>query len=179
MSSSLFAENADGRLVQPLFDPNPEPHDERFEPGTSPLAAAAQRDTLTLDYIADTGDGFDATYAVLYYATSPLAPSPGEAMLVPGQILVLGGDQVYPAASKDQYERRLVRPMEIASAARGDHTRSSHRRRFLCVHGHVEQPIQEMGGAVSRPASRRLRNRYPVGVRTTIRRATPGSRDGA
>ncbi len=106
-SATLFAENADGRLVQPLFDPTPEPFPEHLD------AAEAPRDSLTIDYIADTGDAFDPTYTVLYHATR--SQTAADTLLEAGQVLLLGGDQVYPTASDAEYDRRLVRPLRMAS----------------------------------------------------------------
>ena len=112
--SSLFAENADGRLVQPLFDPSPEPPDERFAPGSG-----EPRKSITIDYIADTGDGFDSTYAVAYWATEPVltvGEGNGSVPLPRGDLLVLGGDLIYPTPSAEGYEERFVIPYEMASA---------------------------------------------------------------
>lgn len=63
-------------------------------------------DELWLDYVADLGDGFDATYSVasLLAAESLELPDAGE--LPRGRLLVMGGDEVYPAASTRAYEDR-------------------------------------------------------------------------
>lgn len=68
---------------------------------------------LWLDYVADTGDGFDATYSVAYLLGQPELAIDGE-RLPRGQVLVMGGDQVYPAASMDAYEDRLKGPYTAA-----------------------------------------------------------------
>jgi hypothetical protein len=61
-------------------------------------------DELWLDYVADLGDGFDATYSVAsLLAASELdldGPTPR------GHLLIMGGDQIYPAASTSGYEDR-------------------------------------------------------------------------
>ncbi len=65
----------------------------------------ATTDELWLDYVADLGDGFDATYSIAsLLAADELTP--GTEPLPRGQILVMGGDQVYPAASTGAYEDR-------------------------------------------------------------------------
>ncbi|MEO5678755.1 MAG: metallophosphoesterase [Acidimicrobiales bacterium] len=66
-------------------------------------------DELWVDYVADTGDGFDATATV----ASLLAP---EVLTVDGHrteagaLLVLGGDEVYPYASIEAYKDRFIGP---------------------------------------------------------------------
>lgn len=64
---------------------------------------------LWLDHVADVGDGFDATYSVasLLAAESLEVPVGETALRLPrGQLLVMGGDQVYPAGSTRGYEDR-------------------------------------------------------------------------
>jgi hypothetical protein len=68
-------------------------------------------DEVWIDYVADTGDGFDATATVAYEVARPtLQPDGVEAPLPRGDILVLGGDEVYPAASTEGYQQRLEGP---------------------------------------------------------------------
>jgi hypothetical protein len=65
---------------------------------------------LWIDYVADTGDGFDATATV----TSQLARDTIELdgnVTHAGSLLVLGGDQVYPAAESRAYDDRLIGPL--------------------------------------------------------------------
>jgi hypothetical protein len=61
-------------------------------------------DELWLDFVADTGDGFDATYSVASMLAAPEldlgTPTPR------GHLLIMGGDEVYPAASTVAYEDR-------------------------------------------------------------------------
>lgn len=78
----------------------------------------SHREQLVLDFVADTGDGWNSTYAVAYWATRPIlrVQGPhGRAYELPrAAILVFGGDQVYPTPSRAAYERRLVLPYECA-----------------------------------------------------------------
>jgi hypothetical protein len=69
---------------------------------------------LWLDYVADTGDGFDPTYSVAYLLAQPSLRVDGHD-LPRGQVLIMGGDQVYPTASMEQYEDRLKGPYTAAS----------------------------------------------------------------
>jgi hypothetical protein len=70
-------------------------------------------DGLWLDYVADLGDGFDATYSVAYLLAQPQL-SPGGRPLPRGRVLLMGGDQVYPTASGDEYENRMKGPYRAA-----------------------------------------------------------------
>lgn len=68
---------------------------------------------LWLDFVADLGDGFDATYSVAYLLAQPELDLDG-ARLPRGQVLVMGGDQVYPTASGQRYEDRAKGPYRSA-----------------------------------------------------------------
>ncbi|MGG7380883.1 hypothetical protein ACQ7B2_19805, partial [Escherichia coli] len=60
---------------------------------------------LWLDYVADVGDGFDATYSIAYLLAQP-SLNLGGISLPRGQALVMGGDQVYPTGSAQAYRER-------------------------------------------------------------------------
>ncbi|WP_240669946.1 metallophosphoesterase [Actinoplanes solisilvae] len=68
---------------------------------------------LWLDYVADLGDGFHATYSVAYLLAQP-SLDVGDATLPRGELLLMGGDQVYPLASGDGYESRMKGPYRAA-----------------------------------------------------------------
>ncbi len=68
---------------------------------------------LWLDYVADLGDGFDATYSVAYLLAQPELTVDGH-RLPRAQTLVMGGDQVYPAAGYEAYEDRCKGPYQAA-----------------------------------------------------------------
>ncbi|MEU4694506.1 metallophosphoesterase [Actinoplanes sp. NPDC023714] len=68
---------------------------------------------LWLDYVADLGDGFDATYSMAYLLAQPELEVDGE-LLPRGRLLLMGGDQVYPLASGDGYENRMKGPYRAA-----------------------------------------------------------------
>ncbi|WP_235925952.1 metallophosphoesterase family protein [Actinokineospora pegani] len=59
-----------------------------------------------LDYVADLGDGFDATYSVASLLAAEELDLPDAGPLPRGRLLVMGGDQVYPSASTRAYEDR-------------------------------------------------------------------------
>jgi hypothetical protein len=64
----------------------------------------ARDDELWLDFVADLGDGFDATYSVASLLAAPSLDLDGPKPR--GRLLVMGGDQAYPAASTSVYEDR-------------------------------------------------------------------------
>jgi hypothetical protein len=68
---------------------------------------------LWLDYVADLGDGFHATYSVAYLLAQPQLEA-GGLVLPRGQVLLMGGDQVYPLANGDGYENRMKGPYRAA-----------------------------------------------------------------
>ena len=73
-----------------------------------------------LDFVADTGDGWNSTYAIarLLAAPSLAVAGLGEA-LPPGRVLIMGGDQVYPTPSRDLYREKLVAPFDAAARQAG------------------------------------------------------------
>jgi hypothetical protein len=77
----------------------------------------AARDEVWIDYTADTGDGFPATMTVaahLARRSLDVGIDGVEQELPRGDILVLGGDEVYPGASAKDYENRLEGPFRAA-----------------------------------------------------------------
>jgi hypothetical protein len=90
--------------------------DKRELQGALPARVHRQPGTdgeLWLDYVADLGDGFDATYSVAYLLAQPSLTVDGRE-LPRGEVLVMGGDLVYPSASMAQYEARCKGPYEAA-----------------------------------------------------------------
>jgi hypothetical protein len=86
--------------------------DKRELQNALPSEVHCQRGTdgeLWLDYVADLGDGFNATYSVAYLLAQPHLDVDGK-RLPRGQMLVMGGDQVYPTPSTEAYEDRLKGP---------------------------------------------------------------------
>lgn len=70
---------------------------------------------IWIDYVCDLGDGFNSTYAVAYALTQDALQVPGvEEPLKRGNILIFGGDEVYPTADRKEYKERLVNPYHWA-----------------------------------------------------------------
>jgi len=89
-----------------------------LDPATEAEAAAlrdysAEADGLWFDYLADTGDGWDSTYAVACAVSAEGLDAGGES-LPRGRFLVMGGDQIYPEARPEIYQRRMIAPFEAA-----------------------------------------------------------------
>jgi hypothetical protein len=115
--AGAFAAYADKREVQESFESHAEDLSDREE--------------LWFDFVADLGDGFDPTYTVAWAIAQPSLeialpgdaapqPSPESAdrrVLPAGELLVMGGDQVYPASSAQGYEDRTTGPYRSALPA--------------------------------------------------------------
>ena len=99
--SVAFAQYADKRELQAALK----------VPETVDLSAVPD---LWIDWLADTGDGFNATYATaLLLAREELTVSAadGADMTLPrASLLVLGGDLAYPAAAPAEYLNRFLGP---------------------------------------------------------------------
>jgi hypothetical protein len=82
------------------------------------LPTYADRDELWLDYVSDLGDGFDPTMTMAYLlAEEKLDPGLPGGQSFPtrrGSLLVMGGDQVYPTATMENYENRMLGPYKAA-----------------------------------------------------------------
>lgn len=97
-------------------------------------------DTLTFDFIADTGDGGNATYAVARAALSPnlvgkdkkpLLDATGEP-LTAADLILFGGDLAYPGASDEEYRYRFIEMFEAARPQNDDGSVRG-RRRFVAA----------------------------------------------
>ncbi len=77
----------------------------------------SKRNEIWLDFIADTGDGWNSSYSVAYYAAKPtldLKDGSSTYHTKRGSVLIFGGDEVYPTPSKLAYKERLINPYEQA-----------------------------------------------------------------
>jgi hypothetical protein len=77
----------------------------------------SDRSELWLDYVSDLGDGWDSTYTVarlLAQDALDLGWDGGRGSTTRGEILVMGGDQVYPVPKRTEYENRLIGPYRSA-----------------------------------------------------------------
>lgn len=100
--SGVFGAYADKRDVMAALDPVPHAKD-----------LYSQKEEIWIDYVADLGDGFDATYSLATLLAAPTLTLDGQ-VTPRGEILVMGGDQVYPTASYDEYYNRMMMPYRAA-----------------------------------------------------------------
>jgi hypothetical protein len=114
MLAAVFADYADKREIQGAL-------------GAGLLRAPLgepDAQEIWIDYVADLGDGFDATSSVAWTLAAEKItvdrPGPVRSQLSRGSLLVLGGDEVYPVASATAYEDRMKGPYRAALPAAGD-----------------------------------------------------------
>lgn len=116
--SDVFAARADYRVVQAIG----------AELGRRGCAAADDapryddREAIWLDYVSDMGDGFASMYTIAWLlgrerirAARRISDTQAEAVELPrGDVLIMGGDEVYPTPTPQAYEERLVAPYTAA-----------------------------------------------------------------
>ncbi len=132
--STLFGRHADYRLMEALttvgtdkaqsdklyYDftvqwQKDEGHCDKYFPNATP------RREIWIDYVGDVGDGWHSTYAIAHtLAQTGLTleyDGNGKKKTYStqrGDILIFGGDQVYPIANRVNYKQRLVGPYDTA-----------------------------------------------------------------
>ena len=78
----------------------------------------SQRKEIWIDYVSDLGDGFDSTFTVasaIAASKLELYTGDGEAVATQrGDVLIMGGDEVYPTPSIEEYENRTLGPYRAA-----------------------------------------------------------------
>ncbi len=113
--SATIGKQADRRLLDALAAPDVKPWDFSVD------AAGQPREELWFDYVSDMGDGWDSTYAVAQTVARRTLTVRDETGATydtrGGELLVFGGDEVYPTASVSAYEERTLKPW--TSAMRG------------------------------------------------------------
>jgi hypothetical protein len=113
VASALFGQYADRRLVHAALDTRSDNEcTARYD--FSSTIVPDNEGNIWFDYVADLGDGFDSTYAIAYLLGQRLLEIDGEGELPRGQLLVMGGDQVYPTATRENYKERFQFPYESA-----------------------------------------------------------------
>ncbi|KAF3440609.1 hypothetical protein FNV43_RR18893 [Rhamnella rubrinervis] len=111
VSVTVFVGRFDMRMMQAAMV-----HDGAQE-GDLLFDQFCEKDDLWFDFMADTGDGGNSSYAVARLLAQPSINVNGsDAMLnLPrGDLLLIGGDLAYPNPSEFTYERRLFTPFEYA-----------------------------------------------------------------
>lgn len=106
--ATTFGTFADSRLIQCALN----------QPASHPPLAADKKDTLWIDYVADTGDGWNSTYSIAWSISRDTLSVPGIDQPLPrADLLVLGGDQVYPTPAGNGYRTRFLDPFRSAFPA--------------------------------------------------------------
>lgn len=105
--STVFGNFADRREMQAALDPGKAYYDY------------SKRDDLWLDFISDLGDGFNPTYTLAHLLAKEELVVDGE-VTKRGNILVMGGDEVYPTPEMEEYRNRLQGPYHAAFPKKGD-----------------------------------------------------------
>jgi len=119
--SGEFGHFADKRELQAALKPNT---------GAEDFSAHTE---LWIDYVSDTGDGFNSTYSIARLVTEKnlklalkkdyIDPNNDEnidlykngVVTSPGNMIIFGGDEVYPTPQMDQYETHFKVPFGSAN----------------------------------------------------------------
>jgi hypothetical protein len=104
--SNIFGRHSDTRLIEALASQPQSDFDYSHASGD-----------FWFDYVADTGDGWNPTYAIADALARPELEVGGEKTLA-GRVLVFGGDAVYPYPTRAEYEMRTETPYKLAFAGR-------------------------------------------------------------
>ena len=129
--STIFGGHSDYRLIEALAVGTDTPHDytkHYLEESDGQYLrdeldncvvdeTRASREDIWFDYVADTGDGWNPTYCIAYHLAQPqltLKNGTETHLTKRGELLVFGGDQVYPIANRREYKERLVEPFRTA-----------------------------------------------------------------
>src|SRR5688572_5324775 len=117
MVSSVFGQYADQRLMQAVTDRCDDAELCSRYDYSDPRARDPQRriqmddgGAFWIDYVADVGDGFEPTYTSAYLLAQDSLDVKGAGQLRHGEILIMGGDQCYPQATREDYKHRLLQP---------------------------------------------------------------------
>lgn len=113
LSPGLLAKSGVEVLVSGTFGKFADKREIQREPQVGGLDYSDTAGDLWVDYLSDTGDGWEATYTMAWLLAQESLDFDGQA-LPRGGILLLGGDQVYPSAEAIAYEDRFIGPFAAA-----------------------------------------------------------------
>lgn len=107
--SAMFGKHADKRVIQAIADTG------NLKERIYHEIKGKDNEEYWFDYVSDVGDGFDSTYTVAYHLSRPdlkLAAGKNAVnhLTKRGELLIFGGDEVYPTAGAAAYAERLVFP---------------------------------------------------------------------
>ena len=93
-------------------------------PGEGATLAERLGREVWIDFVADTGDDSDVSYAVAEMVFAEYALQDGSHRVLPrGDLLIFGGDTAYPLSSAPEIARRLTHPWNQVLARLGPPTR--------------------------------------------------------
>ncbi len=134
--SNVFGQYADQRLLQAATDRVDKQtlvarydYSDLNSPDPEKCLKCDPSGAVWVDYTADTGDGFDALYAMSYLLAQEQLDIPEAGKLPRGEVLIHGGDQAYPQATREEYERRFILPLSWA------HTSPHNKRKAFAIPG--------------------------------------------
>lgn len=112
--SSVLGRHADKRILEAIAD--------NGDLRTRYIYEVEGRDSgdFWFDYISDVGDGFNSTYTMAYHLSAKtLEVSEREKDSISeetrrGELLIFGGDEVYPVGGHEEYKQRLTDPYSAA-----------------------------------------------------------------
>lgn len=113
VTSLIFGRYADRRLIRASLDVLTD-KDLADRLGDGSKFKRDKDGAIWVDYVADLGDGFDSTYAIAYLLGQRSIEVENVGTLPRASCLIMGGDQVYPDASRYDYQTRMRRPYEFA-----------------------------------------------------------------
>ena len=123
--STLFGRHSDYRLMEALT-PDSDSHfdySKEWQIGTDNREqeniVGKPREDIWIDYVGDVGDGWNSTYAIAHCIAQPTLALADEktgatCLTNRGDIMIFGGDQVYPIANRLNYKQRLLGPYQTA-----------------------------------------------------------------
>lgn len=114
--SGLFGQYADRRLIIAALDKESDQELKARAEEFTNLLPREPDGSLWIDYVADLGDGFDATFAIASLISTQILSIDGHE-LPRGKLLIMGGDEVYPTASPEDYRKRTLIPYTAAFPA--------------------------------------------------------------
>ena len=108
--ADVFGQYADRRLIQAALD-DETPKQRRERASLVDDLVPDSEGAVWFDFVADSGDGFDSTYAIAYLLAQPLLRVDGMKDPLPrGSALFMGGDEVYPTSKRQDYTDKFRTP---------------------------------------------------------------------
>jgi len=125
--STIIGENADPRLISAATGSDFLDYTNKLindEENHDFKSTAEPRNEIWIDYVSDVGDGWNPTYSIAHCLARESITVAGKP-LKRGEILIFGGDGVYPTATDDEYETRLINPYRTAFETVGKTNKSA------------------------------------------------------